>query len=350
MSESKKIVKTAKRGDEIILPGGSYIYQSNRITNGRFPDFNIYHIKIFVCVIKQMQEAIQAEMDGKNWQQLGLFEETEDSAFIRIGIPLMEITSHSNYAEVLACFEDLRKIPVSIESPMGKNFDRITGLITEYEKPKLVNGRSVIYVNIRKPVGEQLITISKNERGKPISFTRYLYEVVMNSRSKYTWKIYTLISSWKTKGGFNITLENFRNMLGLKEEEYVNYSDLKRRIIIPAQKELDHKADCWFNCSESGFEERDGKKVVGLRFKVISPDFEKVAELKKSQAHQMLTMNVGFKKNHLEAIEAIFTPSADYGDILNKIIELIDHVKLKGKEIKEPQKYIIASLLNAYEN
>ena len=101
---SKSIIKkTAKRKDEIVLPGNNYIVQSNSITNGRFPDFNVYHIKIFVSMIKQLQTAIQADMDGKEWQQLGLFEEINND-YIKIAIPLSDISTPQCYKEVYEAF------------------------------------------------------------------------------------------------------------------------------------------------------------------------------------------------------------------------------------------------------
>lgn len=344
---AKQIKITKKRHEEIILPGTNYIYQSNRITNGRFPDFNVYHVKIFVCLVKQLQTAIQADMDGKFWHQLGLFEEV-DNNYLRIGIPLAEISSHQNYKEVYDAFEDIRKISYQIESPGKKGYITHTGLIENYDTPIKENGKSIVYVKMLKGVASEIITIAKSEAGKPISFTRYLYDVVMNSRSKYTWKVYTLISSWKSKGGFHISLEKFRALLGVKEDEYINYNDLKRRVIIPAQHELDHKADCWFNCSDKEFEERDGRRVVGLRFKVISPALEEVASLKREQANNLLRMNFGFKPADLEAISDIFAPEADYGAILNKIFDLIEYVKLNAKEIDDPKRYIIVSLVKTF--
>jgi hypothetical protein len=348
MKESPKKKYSQKRKDEIILPGSNYIYQSNRITNGRFPDFNVYHVKIFVCLVKQLQTAIQADMDGKFWQQLGLFEEV-DNNYLKVGIPLSEISAPQNYKEAIAAFADLRRIDYAIESPYVKGYITNSGLISEFDTPIKENGKSVVYVKLLKGVANDLITVAKNEVGKPISFTRYLYDVVMNSKSKYTWKIYTLISSWKSKGGFNIRIEKFRALLGLNDDEYLNYKDLKRRIIIPAQKELDHKADCWFNCSDKEFEEREGKKVVGLRFKVISPALEEVASLKKEQASNLLRMNFAFKPADLEAISGIFTPEADYGAILNKIFDLIEYIKLNAKEIDDHKRYMIVSLLKTFE-
>lgn len=345
----EKVMVTKKRREEVILPGDTYIYQSNRVTNGSFPDFNVYHSKIFVCIIKNLQKAIKAEIDGQNWQQLNIFEETENGNFLKIGIPLSEISTHNNYKQVLECFEGLRTFPISIESPLGKQYDRITGLITEYDKPKRIQGKSVVFVNMRKQVAEQLIHISRNKVGAPISFTRYLYEVVMSSRNKYTWRIYTLISSWKKKGGFYISLQQFREILGLKPDEYKSYADIKRFILKPAQEELDHRADCWFNMSEKDFEQKEGRKVKGFYFKVITPELSEARENKAKYIQELLERHCGFNKKDNEELQAILTPHVDLDAIIMKIMQLIEYVRERKGEIGSPKQYIKLGLIKTFK-
>ena len=344
----EKSVITKKRKEEIILPGERYIFQSNRVTTARFPDFNIYHTKIFVCLIKQLQEAIQADMDGKNWQQLGLFEEAGANT-LRIGIPLSEIADKKRYQDVISCFHLFKRIDFKIQSLYSKDHILHTSLVEKFEEPKKFEKNPTVFIHIQKQIAHDLVMVAKNsDTKKPIQFTRFLYDVVMNAKNKYTWKIYTLISSWRSKGGFSITLEQFRFMLGLSENEYRNYSDLKRFVIVPVQKELDHKADCWFNCADKDFETKEGKRVVGLRFKVITPEVEGVAELKKEQAQNILRTHAGFKQIDFKAISDIFYPSADYGAILVKILELINYTEQNKGEINSPTKYIVSSLLKEY--
>lgn len=346
---TKQVMVTKKRREEVILPGDTYIYQSNRVTNGSFPDFNIYHSKIFVCIIKNLQKAITAEINGQDWRQLNIFEETEGGNFLKIGIPLSEIASHNNYKQVLECFEGLRTFPITIESPVGKQYDRITGLITEYDRPKRIHGKSVVFVNMRKQVAEQLIQISKNKLGAPVLFTRYLYEVVMSARNKYTWRIYTLISSWKKKGGFYISLEQFREILGLKADEYKSYADIKRFILKPAQDELDHKADCWFNCAEKDFEQKEGRRVTGFYFKVITPELSDTRQLKADNISELLRRHCGFKNDDIDEIKEILTPYADLDAIIIKIMQLLEYVKERKADIGNPRQYIKLTLLKMFK-
>jgi len=64
-------------------------------------------------------------------------------------------------------------------------------------------------------------------------FTKYLKEVVMKAQNKYTIKIYLLISSWKSKGGFFMSMEEFREYLMIKNK-YKYFKDLLKRVIRPA--------------------------------------------------------------------------------------------------------------------
>jgi hypothetical protein len=295
-----------------------------------------------------MQKAIKADMEGKSWMQLALFEEADDRNSVIIGVPLSEIAAPQHYKEVVAAFSDLRKIDYTLESVAKKGYMLYTGLLESFEAPIKENGKSVIYVKIAKGVARDLIEISKNERGEPMAYTRYLYDVVTASKSKYTWKIYTLISSWKSKGGFRIQLEKFRSVLGLGEDEYLNFADLKKRVIIPAQKDLFQKADCWFECGERGFEEKKGRKVVGLNFKVITPDIEEFKQDRKEAVYDLLRRHFGFTPTEIKQIQPIMTGQLDFGAIMEKIVGLSLYLEEHKGEIKNAKKYVVASLLKEF--
>ena len=55
-------------------------------------------------------------------------------------------------------------------------------------------------------------------------FTQFIKEIAFNASSKYTIRLYMLISSWKNKGGFSIDMGKFRKWLKL-ENKYNDYKD-----------------------------------------------------------------------------------------------------------------------------
>ncbi|MES9850014.1 MAG: replication initiation protein [Candidatus Thiodiazotropha sp.] len=93
-------------------------------------------------------------------------------------------------------------------------------------------------------------------------FTEYELQKIAPLSSCYSIRLYELFCQWRSTGKLVITLEDFRGRLGL-EDKYSEFSDLKRRAIDAAVKEL---------CEKSGLRitwevKRRSNKVVGLVFK-----------------------------------------------------------------------------------
>lgn len=93
----------------------------------------------------------------------------------------------------------------------------------------------------------------------------------MKATNKYTYKLYMIISSWKQKGGFKISVEELKTQLGIHPNEYQLYKEFKRRVLVPVQNDLEFRSDCWFNCAKAGFEQRNERKVTYLNFKIMFP-------------------------------------------------------------------------------
>lgn len=327
------VKKTKKTGSEIILPGtNTTIYQSNRITNGRYKGFTLIQSKLFIALIKQLQAAIKLDMEGKSWGQLNLFDSVDKRLF-KIGIPLSEIGKPNQYGEIADSATAFTTLNIRIKPLEG--YDSIATLAARIDLPKKESGRTVLYIYMLREVGEQLIIMDKNTRGGPEKYTNYLYEVAMGSKNKYTPKLYWIISSWKNKGGFKMQYETLREQLGVDPGEYAEYSDFKKRVLIPAQQELEKKANCWFNCSDKEFEERVGKKVVTLNFKVITPVFEEEQSIKVDNIKHLLRLHAGFTDKHIEKVTPIFKSGVDYQAVQLKLLELTTYLKdSKGKDSK----------------
>lgn len=352
----KKVTK--KRKDTIVIPGETVIYQSNRITNGKFKGFTLLQAKILLCLIKNLQKEIKDDMAGKDWKQGTLFEEVK--GMLRIGLNLSEISKPYQYRDVYAAAEELQKVSVELKSP-NEGYVRIASLIPMLDVPKIdkkyvspkVKGKAIMYISVLREVAEKLIQVEKKLNGQPQFFTKYLYEVAMSSRNKYTWKLYTIISSWKEKGGFTIKLDELREQLGLDSEEYPEYSDFKRRVLKPVQKELEGKADCWFNCAEKSFEIRDSKTVTRLNFKVIVPETENELIVKIENIKMLLRMHMGFKDSHISRLKGVLgseTTKERVEAIYIKITEISEYITNK-KNTAEPVQniatYTLKSILDS---
>lgn len=343
---------TSKRKGRIVLPGQTtVIYQSNRITNGKFKGFTLLQSKILLCLIKNIQKEIKANMAGRDWTQGELFDETR--GMLRVGLPLSEIASHQQYKEIYSAAKELQGISVELKSK-EKGYIEIASLMPRLKIPKITGGKSVMYVEMFKDVAEKIIEVDKNKDGHPQFFTKYLYEVAMASRNKYTWKLYAIISSWKEKGGFKINLRDLREQLGLDESEYPRYSEFKRRVLMAVQEELkEMKADCWFNCKEKTFELKENRQVTTLCFKIIVPEMIGEAIDNMENIKNLLRLHLKFKDSHIKALDTYLGNeiTKDRTETLYlKITEIngyINDVKGTEEKARDVAAYTLKSIINS---
>ena len=332
------------------LPGSyTSVYQSNRITNGTFQGFGLIHTKIFVAIVKSLQEAIKAEMNGLDWQQLNLFEEvTQESIQVRIN--LKEITAPNHYPNAVEAAKELMGLVVKLKKNSAPNgYISFRTLLAGVDEPVKLDGKKVLIIHVLKVVATEIILIDKNKEGAAINFTKYFYEIAMSTKSKFTIRLYILISSWKNKGGFYISLNELRKTLDIKEHEYKNFAKFKEKVLIPAQKELEKIGDCWFNSSCHEFENRAGKKVIGLNFKVQTKQTEEKNKQKTDHLRQMLTLHAGFNKDQLLSLKPVFNQTHLIDEIIVKAVYLISKKEdANGQKIDNKIAFISKSLLSEF--
>jgi len=173
-----------------------------------------------------------------------------------------------------------------------------------------------------------------------------MYQVTQNATNKYTQKIYKLISSWRQKGAFTISLDEFRQWLCI-ENKYKHYSDIKERILLPVQNDLDGKSDVWFNCKAKDFVVKKGNTVTHLNFKVITPDLQLKEEKNRDQVFYLLKTHFKFEDRHIDQIRPIFDNAAP-SSVIYKIQELHEYYIANVAKIGDITGYAIKSLLNEF--
>lgn len=310
--------------------------------------------RILVTLIKELQEAILASMNGKDWKQMNLFP-ADEPGLIRVPLRLKDIAKPRQYQEVYEATLQLAKVSIRLPSSISKQYYSISSLFPRVELPKRVGVNSIIYVDIFKTAARTLIEIDKTGNGRPGFFTKYLYEVAMSASNKYTYKLYMIIASWKQKGGFKISLQELKSQLGIMEYEYPEYCDFKKRVLLPAQKDLEYKSDCWFNCGVAGFEERNQqKKVIWLHFKIIVPAADHVVKEKSDYIKYLLRSYFQFTDDDFKPLEHFFPKLITTNTIERVLLKLQDLKEYIGqtKRAKEPiyniPRYVTKALLNQF--
>ena len=113
------------------------------------------------------------------------------------------------------------------------------------------------------------INITLSESLKPFlinikeNFTKYELINILVLNSKYSIRLYELFKSYLWLGGFDITIEDFRKLIGVGDK-YKDYTELKRNIILPCINEINKYTDL-----DVSFDvEKRRKSVYKLKFKI----------------------------------------------------------------------------------
>lgn len=95
-------------------------------------------------------------------------------------------------------------------------------------------------------------------------FTQYMLRQVMQLSSPYSIRFYELCNRWADIGWFDLAVDDLRLMFRL-EHKYQQTTDLRRRVIDSARKELKTKANLYFDYSQV----KRGRAIIGFKFRVV---------------------------------------------------------------------------------
>jgi len=326
----------------------TWIKQPNIITLMSY-NFGTLNVRVLITVIEKIQAAVEESIlhftrkDGINAEQLELFRENKNSNSIRLDIQYAELGIRPNqYDDVRTSLRQLVTIPVeldAIDPDSGEECWKLQGLLIAHI-PKRKGSRS-FSIEMDREVAKIFVRVDKG-------WTKFIKEVAFATDSKYTVRMYMLISKWKDMGGFQMNLDKFRKWLQL-EDKYPKYKDLYKRVIRPAYDELFEKADCWFEMSES-FKLAESEPYK-LNFKVIKSALtDKEVEKLKIQCKNIESMcarHLMMTDKHIIQILPLVCLT-NYESILNKISYLITYIKSNYGDINNVAEYCTKALLTEF--
>lgn len=116
-----------------------------------------------------------------------------------------------------------------------------------------------------------VITCAFNEDLKPYllqltkSFTSFSLGACLHMRSKYGMVVYMLAKSWEGRGQFDISVDDFKELLGITGKAYDRYNNLRAKVIDKALAEINNTGDIFVSVGE----EKTGKKITKLHFTIL---------------------------------------------------------------------------------
>lgn len=115
-------------------------------------------------------------------------------------------------------------------------------------------------------IGKKLERVLTNINGKEHSYTKFLLKNILPLSSKYSIALYTYFKS-VAYGILDIelTIEELKNILGIKKETYTDFKELNRKILKPALAEINKFTDLNIEVS---YDRRVSTEITHLLFRI----------------------------------------------------------------------------------
>ena len=218
--------------------------------------------------------------------------------------------SSSEFA--IECGIDLSTAYTALEAASDRLFTRFFGYTAENGdrvKMRWVNkviykagqGGSELYFS-----DEVLLLLREFDALNP--YTKYKKEVVLRLKKDYSLDFYHLAKKHQTMGGFQISLDELFEQLGLPESYRTRMNNLKDRVINPSLDEITANTDIDLTYENV----KRGRSVVGFKFTVRDKQKTKVIE-------------TGRDKNTIDMFCKLTDAQVQkYSSILSKVSDISD--------------------------
>jgi len=127
-------------------------------------------------------------------------------------------------------------------------------------------------------------------------FTSYQAKQVAHLTSKYATRLYELLISWREVGKVpQIEIGEFRNRLGLLDDEYTAMHNFKKRVLEPSIQQINEHTDITVTYEQH----KKGRVISGFSFKLKQKQQAKKVETNRDQDTQDLFTKMTDAQRHL---------------------------------------------------
>jgi plasmid replication initiation protein len=221
------------------LPSSSIVTQANGLVTARYT-LPLAEQRLILTMIARIQP------------------DDEDFKPYRISVgdlaEFIGVARGSAYLECKKITENLLKRVLSIEEPDGLL------QVNWVSSAKYIDGTGMVNLSFDPLLKPYLLKLQGN-------FTSCKLEMLLSFKSQYTMRMYNVLKQyeWRKKEQ-EIEIELLREMLGLHKDQHTEYSNFKKNILKPVQKELAEKADLTFEFNEIKY----GRSVGAINFRIFS--------------------------------------------------------------------------------
>lgn len=236
------------------------ITQANELTEARY-FLTIGEQKIILLLISMINPD---DTDFKNY-------EMKISEFAKI----MGLTGNSIYERMNDTLDKLLSRVIHIPKETG--FLKI-GWVSSAE---YIIGSGVVQLSFDSKLKPYLLQLQKN-------FKSYNLNLIVKFKSAYSVRIYMLLKQYEKIGFREFELEELKEVLGIKVNEYQKYADFKKRVLDQAKKEFETKnKETGGYLSDITFELetiRTGREITRLRFNIKKQTYQEALPMEIPEA------------------------------------------------------------------
>jgi len=183
----------------------------------------------------------------------------EDSRFCLLQIRVRDLIrrSSSNSEDFFSRGKEICRslLDASIEIQVdGEGGERTYSGVNLFSRCDYVEGKGIIKARFAQDMEPFLLGLEGR-------FTMYLLQFILQLDRRYSMRIYELLKMREWLGTFEVSVQEFREILNL-EHKYDSFSHLRKFVIEPSRREIGEKTDIWFTYKV----ERDGRTPTDLRF------------------------------------------------------------------------------------
>lgn len=141
-------------------------------------------------------------------------------------------------------------------------------------------------------------------------YTKYKKEVVLRLKKDYSLDFYHLAKKHQTMGGFQISLNELFEQLGLPES-YKRIDNLKNRVIEPSLEEVTANTDIDLTYENI----KRGRSVVGFRFTVKEKPQPKLKNIEMARDQNTIDMFCNLTDNQIKTYSSILSRVHSISDL-----------------------------------
>ncbi|ENU79255.1 hypothetical protein F975_02947 [Acinetobacter sp. ANC 3789] len=171
-------------------------------------------------------------------------------------------------------------------------------------------------------------------------FTSYQLKQVSQLTSKYAIRLYEILISWREVGKTPVvTIEDFREKIGLDDSEYQRMDNLKRIVIEPAIKQINLYTDIQVEYEQF----KTGRTITGFQFKFKAKPIKDVIDDKDQDTPDLFSglteKQIRLFANKLAYDDEFATKHAEvgesYGDLEIRLITKLNDIDFQIKHMND---------------